>query len=235
MRRQFSLFGLLSLFVLLAACQPAPQVENPRTITVTGEGEVSVAPEIATVHLGIEARDKNLQQAQARAGDVVAAVLELARSLDVPEEHVQSMQLRVQPEYDWQEGRQEFRGYLVQRDVRVELEDLAKLGPLVERALAAGVNNIAPPELNVRDPRALHREVLRLAAADARANAAALAVTLDAKLGEVHRVNATNGGGPQPMVEMQMLRAADQGRGEESYSSGQIKVRTSVQAEFELR
>lgn len=235
MRRLIPAFFLLLIPFTLSACQPAPQADAPRTIAVTGEGEMSVAPEIATVRLSIEARDKELQRAQARAGEVVNAVLELTRSLNISDEQVQSTQLHVQPEYDWRDGQQEFRGYLVQREVRVELEDLAKLGPLVERAMNAGVNSIAPPELDVRDPRALHRNVLQLAAADARANAAALAETLETKLGKVHRLSAVDAGSPQPKMEMQMMRAADQGGGEETYSAGRITVRASVQAEFELR
>ena len=59
--------------------------------------------------------------------------------------------------------------------------------------------------------------------------------TLEAKLGKVHRVDTPNGGGPQPMMEMQMMRAADQGGGEDTWSAGQITVRASVRAEFELR
>lgn len=234
MRRQMLSLFLLPVLFTLAACQPAPQAENLRSVTVTGDGELSVAPEIATVRLGIEARDKNLQQAQARAGDVVAAVLELARALDIPENQVQSTQVRVMPEFDWHEGKQEFRGYLVQREVRVELEEMANLGPLVERAMRAGVNTISPPELSVKDSRALRREVLKLAAADARANADALAMTLDAELGKIRRISSLEDGGVQPKLEMQMMRAADQ-RGEDSYSAGRITVRASVQAEFELR
>ena len=235
MRRHFHTLFLLPVLLMLTACQPAPQVENQRTVTVTGEGELAVEPEIATVRLSIEARDKELARAQTRAGEVVTAVLELTRALEIPDEQVQSTQLHVQPEYDWREGRQEFRGYLVQREVSVELEDLAKLGPLVERAMNAGVNSIAPPELDVRDPRALHRTVLQLAAADARANAAALAETLEMKLGKVHRLSAVDGGPPQPKMEMQMMRAADPGGSEETYLKGRIAVRASVQAEFELR
>src|SRR5690606_38480261 len=124
-------------------CQPVQTTEIPRTVTVTGEGEISVAPEIATVHLAIEARDRELNAAQSQAGKVVDAVLELADSLEIPREQVQSTQLHVQPEYNWNDGRQEFRGYLVQREVRVELDDLAKLGPLLERAMSAGVNSVS--------------------------------------------------------------------------------------------
>ncbi|HEX7047326.1 MAG TPA: SIMPL domain-containing protein [Gammaproteobacteria bacterium] len=236
MQRRF--FALSALFALLflAACQPVPMTETLRTVAVSGEGEISVAPEIATVHLAVEARDRDLAAAQAQAGKVVDAVLELTDSLKIPRKQVSSTQLRVHPEYDWNEGRQVFRGYLVQRDIQVELQDLAKLGPLLERAMAAGVNNVSPPELNVEDPRKLHREVLQLAAADAKANAEALAETLDATLGDVQRVNAVEDAPPRPLMERMMpMSAADSASAEQTYQTGQITMRVTVQAEFELR
>lgn len=223
------------LVFFLAACQPVPAPDAARIVTVSGEGEISVAPEIATVHLAVEARDRDLAAAQAQAGKVVDAVLELTDSLEIPREQVQSTQLRVQPEYNWNDGRQEFRGYLVQRDVQVELEDLAKLGPLLERAMSAGVNSVSPPQLAVKDPRKLHREVLQLAAADAKANAEALARSLDAKVGAARRVSAVESGPPMPMAEARMRMSAADASAEQSYEAGRITVRAVVQAEFELR
>lgn len=232
----------LSLFVssllavtLLAGCQPVPSNEDTRTVTVSGEGEIAVAPEIATVRLSIEARDPDLAAAQQQASQVVDAVLVLAAEIGVGKDALQSTQLRVHPEFDWHEGRQTLRGYLVQREIRVELEDVAKLGPLLERAMRAGVNNISAPELDVKDPRKLHREVLQLAAADAEANAEALARTLGAELGGIRRLHAMEGGMPEPMAEIQMMRAKDAAGAEQSYTAGRITVRARVQAEFDLR
>jgi len=222
--------------LMLSACQPAPVSEPRRLVSVSGEGEISVAPEIATVRLAIDARNRDLAAAQQKAGETVAAVLALVDEIGIPREAVQSTQLHVQPEYDWHEGEQRFRGYLVHREIRVELEDLSKLGPLLERALSAGVNNVGAPELDVKDARKLHREVLRLAAADARANAEALAETLDATLGEARRISAVESGPPVPMARMeQHFLAADAKSAEDSYESGRIVVRANVQAEFELR
>lgn len=234
MRYRFPPVLLLPFLLFLGACQPVPE-PDVRSVTVSGEGELSVAPEVATVRLAIQARDKTVERAQSQAGEVVAAVLKLTDSLDIPREQVQSTQLHVLPEYDWRDGSQKFRGYLVQREVRVEIEDLEKLGSLVERAMSAGVNNVMPPELSVKDPRALQREVMKLAAADARASAEALAHTLESQLGKVQRITSREDEPPRPMMEMQMMRAANSGGGEQTYETGRITVRAKVQVEFELR
>ena len=235
MRQFFSTISVMPLLLILAACQPAPEATAPRTVVVNGTAELSVPPEIATVRLAIEARAREVAAAQSQAGKVVNDVLTLVESLGIPAEQVQSTRVTVHPEYDWRDGQQTFRGYLVQREVHVELEDLAKIGPLVERALQAGVNNVSPPELAVRDPRRLHREALQQAAADARANAEALAATLDVKLGTVRHIDALESAPPQPKMEMQMMRAADASGNEGTYETGRINVSASVRATFEVR
>lgn len=237
MRQVFMTMIAVSAPLLLAACQPVTNDagDDARVVTVSGEGEVSVAPEIATVHLGIEARDRELSHAQAKAGEVVGAVLELVESLGIPGSQVQSTQLNVRPEFEWNDGRQAFRGYLVQRDITVELEKLDRLGPLLERAMATGVNSVSPPELGVKNPRELHREALQRAAADAKASALALAETLGATLGAVHAIRAIQDAPPMPLGEARMMRmSADSGAAEQTYETGRILVRARVQAEFEL-
>lgn len=235
MHRRLLLPIALCVLPVLAACQPVSVDESRRSIVASGEGELAVPPEVATVNLSIEARHMELAAAQAQAGQVVDAVLELTDALEIPRAQVQSLQIHVQPEFNWNDGKQDFRGYLVQRTVRVRLEQLEKLGPLLERGMGAGVNSVSSPILDVRDPRRLHREVLQRAAADARANAEALAKALDVALGEVLHVQAVeNVPVPMQRMEMRAMSAADAGF-EQTYEAGRIIVRTTVQAEFELR
>lgn len=237
MSRYVHLPLFLLLCATLAGCEPAADATAPRTLAVSGQAEISVEPEIAVVTLAVQARADRLEKARADAAEVTDRVLELTRSLDIPKESVRSTNIVVTPEFDWVEGRQELRGYLVQREVRVDLADLAKLGPLVERAVQAGVNQVSPPELKVRESRELHRRVLKLAAEDAEANARALADTLDVSLGKVRSLRALESGGvpPVPMQEMAFrARAADSG-GEQTYQAGRITVMARVEAEFDVR
>ena len=225
---------LLPFILLFAACTPGTPLEA-RGVKVSGEAELQVAPELAIVMLSIQARDPDLGKAQEHAGAVITRVLELADSLDIPRARVQSTQITVHPEFDWNEGRQQLRGYLVQRELRIELENLERLGELMERALRAGVNSVSPPELRVKDPREVHRQVLALAAEDAKHNAEALAEALGARVGAVRYI--TSGREPAPPMPMQTMsfRDARESAVEQSYETGRIVMRAEVQAEFELR
>ncbi|MDX1498123.1 MAG: SIMPL domain-containing protein, partial [Salinisphaeraceae bacterium] len=129
-------------------------------------------------------------------------------------------------------------GYVVTRQLQVDLRDLDKLGPLMTRAVQAGVNQVNPPQFRATKQRDLQRQALARAAADAKANAQALANSLDVKLGDVLQINAQHQQHyptPMPRMAMRMEAAQDMGGAEQSYETGQIRYTAQVSASFELR
>lgn len=226
----------LALALPLAACSMQPNgAAPPRLVSVTGSGEVVAAPDRATITLSIAARAKDLAAAQAEADKVVAKVMEVADGLDIDEKKVQTTGIQIQPEFEWVNGKRNPLGYLVQRTTTIQLDDLSKLGKLIEQTLATGVNEVSPPVLSSSKSKELARAALRLAGEDATRNAEALADSLGASLGEVY--SATGQGGeppsPPPMM-MKAMRAEMAGDVAETYAAGEIRVTASVQAQFEL-
>ena len=71
-------------------------------------------------------------------------VLALTRELKIEPKLVNSTRLQVQPDYRWdeKESRQVLLGYVVSRQVEVELQDLDRLGTLLEKSASAGVNQV---------------------------------------------------------------------------------------------
>jgi len=231
--RTLALLAVLPLFV---ACSMQPgNAPQPRLVSVNGQGEVVAAPDRATITLSIVARNKDLAAAQAEADGVVAKVMKVADGLDIDEKKVQTTGIQIQPEFEWVNGKRNPLGYLVQRTTSIELNDLSKLGKLMEQALTTGVNEVSPPVLSSSKSKELARAALRLAGEDATRNAEALADSLGAELGEVYSASGQGGEeGPRPM----MMRAAAMDMAKtnvaETYSAGEIRVTASVQAQFEL-
>ena len=58
---------------------------------------------------------------------------------------------------------QELRGYIAERQLTIEIDDLDKLGALVEGAVAAGVNQVSPPQLDSSKRKETYRQALRAA------------------------------------------------------------------------
>lgn len=230
-------FAVLTAAVLaLGACSHHDDDSRrpPRLISVQGEGTMVVAPDRATVMLSIAARHKDLAQAQAEADAVVARVMEVADDLGIAKEKVQTTGIQIQPEFDWQNGKRVSLGYLVQRTSTIELEDLTKLGDLMEKALATGVNEVSPPMLSSSKRKELARQALRLAGEDATRNAEAIADSLGAELGQLYGASG-QGSGPEPRPMMAM-RAMSMEKADvsETYSAGEIRVTANVSAQFEI-
>lgn len=235
--RRCRAFAAAILLAGLAASAPGRAAEppEPRLVTVSGRGEVRAAPDRATVTLGILARAPALESARAEANRVVGALLGVARELKIADADVHTTRLGVSPEYDYGDGKRARRlvGYVVQRQLVVELKDIDRLGELLERGLNAGANLAGEPLLDSSRRAELEREALARAVADARANAAVIARALDCSVGSAH--SATQGGaeGPQP-IPMQRMAMAAGAAAPETYQPGELAFAASVSVRFEL-
>jgi uncharacterized protein len=209
----------------------------PRLVSVTGEGEVKAMPDMAYVTLGIEARKPSLPEARAQVTAAVERVLALTRELKIDPKLVDSAQLQVQPDYRWNEkdSQRVLLGYVVSRQVQVELRDLERLGTLLERAVTAGVNQIGGVQLDSSKRKDLERQALALAVEDARLDAETLAKAANAQLGPAYSLSATMAIPFQPKyMERAAMAAPMADAAAETYAPGDMKFVATVSAQYDL-
>jgi uncharacterized protein len=236
--KNVQLGGIAACAMMLPLLAGAAEAEQPRTITVSGQGEIQAEPDRALLSLGIESRKLKMEEARAEVTKVVDAVLKLTRELKIDEKHVRTTRINVQPEYNWDNNARERNliGYYVSRQVEVELRDLDKLGKLLERSFDVGVNQVGEPRLDSSKRRDLEREALAKAVADARLNAEAVAKAANARLGAPRTISATSGfaAPPVPMRGKAVAMMAEAGDASQSYQSGQMEFNGTVQVEYDL-
>ena len=231
--------AVLMVASMLASASVATAAEAPlRLVSVTGSGEVKAQPDMAYVTLGVEARRPTLAEARAEVNATVERLLALTRELKIEPKFVDSTRLQVQPDYRWDEksSSQVLLGYVVSRQVDVELHDLDRLGTLLEKSVSAGVNQVGGARLDSSRRKELERAALTQAVDDARLNAEALARAAGAKLGPVQSLSAS-GAMPVPMYAeraMSVAAAPMADAAEKSYQSSEMKFTASVSAQFEL-
>jgi uncharacterized protein len=231
--------AVLMVASMLASASVATAAEAPlRLVSVTGSGEVKAQPDMAYVTLGVEARRPTLAEARAEVNATVERLLALTRELKIEPKFVDSTRLQVQPDYRWDEksSSQVLLGYVVSRQVDVELHDLDPLGTLLEKSVSAGVNQVGGARLDSSRRKELERAALTQAVDDARLNAEALARAAGAKLGPVQSLSAS-GAMPVPMYAeraMSVAAAPMADAAEKSYQSSEMKFTASVSAQFEL-
>ena len=211
--------------------------EQLRTITVSGNGFAEVEPDRATLRMSIVAREATLSAAQKAAADVTNKVLKMTDRMDIDRDQVDTTGASVRPDYRWnrEKEEQELRGYIAERQITVEIEDLEKLGAIIEGAVGTGVNQVSPPQLDSSKRKETYREALRAAVADAKANASTLADSLGAGLGQVISIN-TGANAPRPPVPYPTgVRAmAVESDAAESYNPADLSFNAVVTAVFEL-
>jgi hypothetical protein len=178
-----------------------------------------------------------MAEARSEVAATVERVLALCKNLGINPKQVNATRVQIQPEYSWNEKDRKrlLLGYLVSRQVQVELRDLELLGPLLERAVDAGVNQVNDPLLDSSRRKELEREAMSLAVQDARLNAEALARAAGVRLGPVRSLNGSASGPPMPMFRAQVAMAdAAAAPPEATYQPGEMKFNANVNAEYDL-
>lgn len=231
--------GALGALIFSTAALAGHDHAATRAVSVNGEGEAVARPDRARLNLGAEALDPDLKRAEADVNRIVRDFVAQAKKLGAKDEQISATGVSISPEYVWPEGGRErkFTGYRVSRQVELRIDALDKLGDYLLKATSAGFTSVSPPMLESSKAPELQRQALVHAANDARGKAKLLAETLGAKLGVVMRVTESSVGIPMPMMEMKQMRMASapaDGNAEMGLSFGEIRVRATVSAEFDL-
>jgi uncharacterized protein len=217
-----------------AAPPPGRDPAAPRLVRVSGEGRVMVRPDVAVVLVGADATGKDLAKvvddAAARMRRVQAALLQTG----IAERDVRTTRHDVQVDRNYASGgRGEITGYSVSDEVRVVVRDLARLGTVLERVVAAGSNALRGLSFEKDDPAPERREALARAVADARAKAEVLARASGVALGEVLEIAE---GGARPVVPLQRGVAAMAMRAEAApVSPGELEITAGADVTWAIR
>ncbi len=199
-----------ALFLVLAAPslkadQPAPQ---PRTLTVTGEGEARAVPDQAQLSAGVVTAARTAAAALAANTKAMNGVFATLKKAGVPDKSVQTSNFSVSPQYpnDNSDTRR-IVGYQVSNTVNVTLDDLKQLGPALDALVASGANNIGDISFAIRNPGPLAMQARAAAVRDATARAQAYAKAAGLSLGPILSVQEGEYSPPRPMMRAMAMAA----------------------------
>ena len=196
------------LFALLAAAAVAgsPAYAADKTVTVSGEAVVSVAPDTAIIRIGVTSQGKTAREASDTNAQKMTAVLGAIKSSGIADSDVQTSRLSLQPQYDPNKaGPARLLGFQVTNQVTVKIRDIDKLPGFLDQAIGAGANEMSGIEFVVSEQSKLLDQARDEAIADARRKAELYAKAAGAKLGPV--VAITEEGAAPPPRPIAALRA----------------------------
>jgi uncharacterized protein len=170
------------LTIAVIACfavAPAVADQPLSSIRVTGEARVTARPDRVQIDIGVSTRAPTSQEAATRNARDVDAVLAAVRK-NTPAAELKTISYSLNPTYQYHPngGEPTIDGYLASNIVQVTLDDLAKIGAVIDSATQAGANQVQGIQFTLRDQDAVRAEALRKAAAQARTEADVLAVAL---------------------------------------------------------
>ena len=223
-------------FLLLATPASAQNAPPPPAVIVTsGEGVVKQAPDRAWVSIAAESRARTAQEAQRMNTDAMNAVLEKIKTLGIPADAIQTVGYNLQPEFDYQNGKQTLRGYVARNSVQVRVDALAKTGDVIGAAVGSGATSVSGVRFDLKDREAAERQALRLAVRDARARADAAASGGGVNIDRVIRIEEQREMGEIVRPMTMAMRGSEAAQAAVPLEAGEIEIRSRVTLTVSIR
>jgi len=227
------LYAGMTLAVIMSTTPTATAQDAGRRddeVVTRGEGLVRRAPDRAFVTIAAESRDPRPHAAQQANAKAMTAVMDQLKQLGFADDAVRTLSFGVEPEYDWSNGRRSLRGYVARNVIEVRIDDMARVGEVVDAAVGSGATQVRNVRFTLKDMDSAEREALRLASADARMRAEALAAGVDRGIARITRLDEVGEARVEPFAPR--MAAAAPMMAEDApatpVAAGEIEVRATV-------
>ncbi len=219
-----------------------PTPPPPRSITVTGDAEVKVAPNLVVLSLSVETTEKTVAKAKAANDQRMARTLDVLKKVGIAPKDLQTDRVTIDPVRDsGSYSKPEPDGYVVRKALVVTLREPAQFEAVLTAVLEAGTNRVDDIEFRTTELRPLRDQARALALKAAKEKATAMAGELGMKVGKPQAINEQPtwwgmGGMRARMGGMAQNVMQDRGGGEASdtFAVGQIAVKAQVSVTFDL-
>lgn len=229
-----TLFLALCLTATPALAQQQPVQPPPRVIVTAGEGIVKRAPDRVWVTVGAESRGRTAPEAQKLNVDAMTAVLDKIRAAGIAADAIQTTGVSLNPEFDFQNGKQTLRGYVARNQVQIRVDDMQKVGDILSAAVGTGATNVSGLRFDLKNRDAAESDALRMAVRDSRRRADAAASGASVEIGGVVRIEdqgVSDVMPPMPMARTMAMPAA----APVPVEGGEIEIRARVTVTYAIK
>ena len=210
-------------------------------IWVTGTGKAVIAPDLATIMLGVESSQSTANAARQEAASAMVNVMEVLTDHGIETAEIKTQHYNIQPEYTWNEKARKSRitGYRVSNNLSVKTRDLDVLGALIDDVAKAADDLVRVNGINfsAEHPQEYVTKARSAAVQIAMTTAQQFADLAEVELGKL--VYITDIGGNIPITrdyaraEMAMTSVAG-APPVTSINPGELEVQVAVQAVFDI-
>lgn len=243
-----TLFRAAAVSLLLAAATaPAAlaQAASPQTaadtlfqattLNLAAYGETRIAPDMATISLGVLTEAASAAEAMRANGVRMNQVVAALRRAGIAEKDIQTSGLNLSAQYAYEQNQPpRLTGYQASNQVSVSVHDLSRLGAAVDATVAAGANQIQGISFGLNDPTAAENAARQDAVRALQAKAELYARATGHRISRLVSLSEGGGYAPPPPMPMPMAQFAKREAADTSISPGELKVRIDVTGLYEM-
>lgn len=207
-------------------------------INVSGNGKITVKPDIAYVSIGVQTTATTAAKAQAETAQKMSKLNTLLKSTwSISQADIQTVQFYVQPNYNYNDkDGQKVTGYTAYHTLQVSYRNLDKLGQLLDDASKAGANNLGSVSFGIENPQTYQDQVMSKAVNDAASKASAIAKAANRTLGDLLSISEQGTSTPPVVLEQAMSTAkserADAGT---SIEPGTVELDATLNVQYAMK
>ena len=215
----------------------AAAADAPGRLSVTGEGKVAVAPDMAIVTLGAVAEHAEAAEAMAQMSARMSAVLARLEAAGIAPRDIQTSGLSLDPR--WAEkhnprsmgGEGGIVGFVASSTATLRVRDLDALGGLLDAVVRDGANDFRGLRFGLQAPEPVRDAARQAAVAEAIRKAELYAAAAGVTLGPILSIDEHGGAQPRMMRAEMASFAADAGM---PVAAGELEIAASVSITWAL-
>lgn len=221
----------------LISVQSEALAAEANTISVRGTAKQEVAPDMAYVTLGIKVEADTAEAARSQAAVASQKVKRTLLGLAITESNIQSSAYNLYPDYENNKGKSKLKGYALNTTLRVKVDDLKKLGDVIDKTVQDGITNVNQVSFALSEKSTVQRQLLAAAVDNARIKAAIVANAGGRNIGEMLSANVNDYSGETIIMDAARYKSAMPGANEGAATQlmpGTLKVNANVEVVFKL-
>ena len=221
------LCALLTVCLLLIGSTNAmaAQPDTP-SISVSANASIEVAPDTAVISFDVNGKGRTAAEATSASAAKMDSVKRNLLGCNILGNDITTTSYTLYPDTDI---KGKITGYTASNSVRIKLKDISKLGPVIDKISAAGVDTINNISFSVSSRELYRNKLLAQAAVVANAGGRTLGKLLSAN------ISTYSGGMGRSYGNMKLMAASDIAVAPEtSISAQEITIKASVDTVFAM-
>lgn len=197
-----------------------------RTMTLTGQGQVTAVPNMAVIHLGVQTTGENLVNLQSENAQITQSIIQALQRMGVSD--IKTFQYTIDKIYDYENGRQLDRGFSVRNILEIRTSNLDMVGRIIDTAVNLGANVVELISFDVSNREYYYQQALNIAVMNAIQKSKSISMNLGIPADPVPTHIVENSVAPiQPFYRQELAATTP-------IMPGNIKIEANVTVDFEF-